>query len=316
MATMTDTRLAVLFLHGIEIYDDKIVDVPRKLLSEAFEKHSGQPWANGMVMEAALWGEEMGRRQEELFRRSLGSGAAAYSRRMTQLTTEVNAGSQLVIPELLLRSSSRLPKMKDLYYPGLRWFLLNFVGDAIAYQKVGGDNELYNRVHAEVGAKLGELAEQAGPDAPLCVIGHSLGSVIASNYLYDLQQGTNDFGGDTPLERGETLAFLYTLGSPIALWASSYLTDKNFGQPITVPAKKFGHDDPDLGWVNLIDADDVFAWPLRPLGDAYQQVTDRYVSVGPLPINLTPLSHISYWYDSSVMAGIGETLARWWWRTR
>ena len=34
---------------------------------------------------------------------------------------------------------------------------------------------------------LAELAQEAGPDAPLCVIAHSLGTIIASNYLYDLQ---------------------------------------------------------------------------------------------------------------------------------
>ena len=31
------------------------------------------------------------------------------------------------------------------------------------------------------------LAQEAGPDAPLCVIAHSLGTIIASNYIYDLQ---------------------------------------------------------------------------------------------------------------------------------
>jgi len=35
--------------------------------------------------------------------------------------------------------------------------------------------------------------------------------------------------GNTPLERGETLTLLYTLGSPIAIWSLRY---PDFGVPI------------------------------------------------------------------------------------
>ena len=88
-------------------------------------------------------------------------------------------------------------------------------------------------LHAEVEALRAELAQQKSRPswtsvwrpvvsgillavvvllAPLCVVAHSLGTVIASNYLYDLMKRRGSFMGTrvrgqingTPLERGET----------------------------------------------------------------------------------------------------------------
>ncbi len=62
--------------------------------------------------------------------------------------------------------------------------------------------------------------------------------MITSNFVYDLQtEARRPIISDevraqmtgAPLERGETLALLYTMGSPIGLWSLRY---KEFGKPI------------------------------------------------------------------------------------
>jgi hypothetical protein len=95
-------------------------------------------------------------------------------------------------------------------------------------------------VHEEFAEGLKKLTQKAGCDAPLFIVAHSLGTVIASNYLYDLQyipEKTPDTIktkiGHSPLERGETLTSFYSFGSPLALWSLRYA---DFDQPITVPS--------------------------------------------------------------------------------
>ena len=98
---------------------------------------------------------------------------------------------------------------------------------------------MYDLIHGVMAQTLHRLALQAGSSAPLSVIAHSLGTVIASNYLYDLSrpQLVSDevkaLMDDVPLERGETLVHFFTLGSPLAVWA---LHHDDFGRPLTVPS--------------------------------------------------------------------------------
>ena len=98
---------------------------------------------------------------------------------------------------------------------------------------------MYDLIHGVMAQTLHRLALQAGSSAPLSVIAHSLGTVIASNYLYDLSrpQLVSDevkaHMDDVPLERGETLVHFFTLGSPLAVWA---LHHDDFGRPLTVPS--------------------------------------------------------------------------------
>ena len=68
-------------------------------------------------------------------------------------------------------------------------------------------------MHARFDEALRRLALRA-PDAPLCVIAHSLGSVIASDHFYDLHKGRTLDPEASPLERGETLDVLLHAGQP------------------------------------------------------------------------------------------------------
>jgi hypothetical protein len=215
----------------------------------------------------------------------------------------------------------------ELDFLSLRRFMVEFAADAIAYQPIPGESNVYGDVHARFADALANLVKRAGPDLPLVVIAHSLGTVIASNYFYDLQKSPERIAahksdlvpktvrakiGNTPLERGETLAWMFTMGSPIALWSLRY-EHPDFGVPIQVPAPAFRNAHPGLrcGWINIFDEDDVIGYPLKPLyGDAILQ--DKQVNAGGLLSSWNPLSHDGYWTDSDVTDEIAGELAAMW----
>lgn len=216
----------------------------------------------------------------------------------------------------------RLEQGGRMNFPRLRGFAIDFVADALAYQPAPDDRSAYDGIHRVFAQAIHRLVEQTGPTAPLCIIAHSLGSIIASNYIYDLQiepfrpiiSGiVKECIGDTPIERGETLALLYTLGSPIALWSLRY---RNFGKPIQVPASQLPQYYPDLRgeWVNFYDRDDVVGFPIKTLNEKYREVVteDREVNSGRMLADLTPLSHMGYWTDRDIVGPIADALNRVW----
>jgi len=210
----------------------------------------------------------------------------------------------------------------DLDWVDLRKFMVDFAGDAIAYQPTPRSREVYDAVHAVLARSLRALARSAGRAAPLCVIAHSLGTIIASNYFYDLSQSRRPgmvskavraVKKSTPLEDGETLALFYTMGSPIAIWSLRY---EDFGVPIAVPSAELGTHHPGLvgEWVNFFDPDDVIGYPLGDLNDAYAASIERdvAVNVGTPLTSWNPLSHRGYWTDADVTKPIAKSLARVW----
>jgi hypothetical protein len=220
----------------------------------------------------------------------------------------------------------RLKQGGNLDFIELRKFLIDFAADAFAYQPISKDRTVYDSIHAIFARTLRSLATEAGDKAPLCVIAHSLGSVIASNYFYDLQRASSgskesllvsepvrDQMGDTPLERGETFSHFYTLGSPIAIWSLRY-TD--FGMPIAVPSPKLSEHHPRLEgeWVNFYDEDDVCGFPLKTLNRQYGErvKADVTVNVGGLLTSWNPASHLGYWKDKDIVRPIAKALARAW----
>jgi len=215
----------------------------------------------------------------------------------------------------------RLVPAGPMRYKRLRRFLVDSAADAIAYQPAPSDRTAYDAVHRQVAASLARLAERAGPRAPLCLIAHSLGTVIASNYVYDLVKRQNSFMcptvrgliNGTPLEHGETLALLFTMGSPIALWSLRY---PRFGEPLQFPMTALGRHHPGLeaAWINFYDPDDVIGYALRPLNAGYRAAVteDRPIDVGSILTRWNPLSHLGYWNDGKVADAIADSLAAAW----
>ena len=200
-----------------------------------------------------------------------------------------------------------------LRYQDLRRFVIQYVGDVVAYQPVETTGHNYERVHAMIGESLNFLANEAGDDAPLCVISHSLGSVIASNYFYDLQKEKSDAFKESPLEKGKTLTLFYTLGTTLPLWSLRYY---NFNRPINIPSKELQNYHPGLKgeWINFYDKDDVLGYPLKDISENYDIAVDedRKVNVGGLFTSWNPLSHIKYFKDKDVIEPIVDGLVRTW----
>jgi len=279
------TRIAVAIVHGVGKQDghfhQPMADDLRKRFADHVKRATDDPDAQ-LVIEPVYWAPAIQPAEDELWRRAKLGGKMDWVK--------------------------------------LRRYMIDFAGDAIAYQPTPGERDVYDAVHKILARALRKLADQGCADAPLCVIAHSLGTVIASNYIYDLQAGkppktVREVAGDTALEAGRTLTLLYTLGSPIAIWSLRY---REFGRPIQVPPSNY---DPRLAelagqceWVNFYDKDDVIGYPLKTLNDAYALAVTRdvQVNIGGLFASWTPTSHTHYATDSNVTKPIAQSLAKLW----
>lgn len=222
-------------------------------------------------------------------------------------------------------------KLKEKLVPyGLRWdnwvdvrgYMISFLGDAIAYQPLPNEDDsianeyIYADIHERFCEKLQAMSERAGPDAPLCLISHSLGSIIASNYIYDLQNGKlparirdRILRSESTLVQGHTLTHFFTMGSPIALWTMRY---EDFGRPIAFPPPILReHGLPYGEWVNFYDKDDIVAYPLKSLSKLYDEaVTEDLEVSNPDLLATTPLgSHGGYYHSEAVLNRIVASIA-------
>ena len=312
-------KIAVLFVHGVEVRDPQYAQAAIRRLHRNFAKRAGitaHEAAEVLIVETVYWVPVLAPHEDRLLAATYTSDARGLYRRLDELTARINAGSLVaMVPIGLSALLRRIPGVRGLDWPTFRWLGNYFVGDAVAYQITPWDRRVYDEVHQRFAEPLAKLAERAGPEAPLCVISHSLGTVVASDHLWDLQNRTQGEppAGATPLERGDTLAFMYTLGSPIALWALRY---PDFGSPICVPSPLLSEHHPNLQaeWINFYNPDDIVAYPLKGLSPTYDKQVreDRAVHVGPLLVSRTPVSHPWYWNDDKVSMPIASTLAAAW----
>ena len=203
----------------------------------------------------------------------------------------------------------------------LRRFIFNLAGDTLAYQPSEGRKELYLGVHRKIAETLSELSTAAGPEAPLCVVAHSLGTVVAQNYLYDLQHGSDKAAelpdARTPLEHGETLSLLCTYGSPIAIWRLRFGDEY---KAINFPGSSTEALYPDLQakWYNIYDGDDVLAYPISQLTEHYEELAkegyleDCTSDAGGLLLGWNPMSHKAYLRDDEELERLAKFIADIW----
>jgi hypothetical protein len=207
---------------------------------------------------------------------------------------------------------NRIQASHDLDWTRLRRFFIGLMGDGIAYQPLpGGKYDFYYQIHQVLADTLGELAEATGPSAPLTIIGHSLGTVIASNFIWDATHGNTMLpvtSGESSLSKCETLTNFYTLGSPLATWSLRY---PDFGEPITIPSLKQTALPGE--WINFFDNDDIISYPLQSLNAKYAAaVRDQEVNVGGWLSSWNPVSHSEYWSNNDVSVPIARKLSQDW----
>ena len=325
---MSRRRLAVMFVHGVEVADPDFAATAMRLLGEEFTRIAGVEADEALVMEPGFWAPEYEQRQDQLLQRMGGGPAQQVFDVLDRLAGAADRGSSLALLAMIASGVVRsLPGVPQFHFPTLRWLIVHYLGDALSYQAGPVDRDLYDGVHRRLARAVHTLAAEAGPDAPLCVVAHSLGTVVSSNFFYDLQAGQDLHPGrqtpiavapmvaaelgDTPMERGETLAWFHTLGSPLALWAQRH---PDFGEPQTVPHPALAglHPRVEGGWSNVWDPDDVIASPLRTLNERYGAAVteDRAVAVAPWWLGWSPLAHPFYWNDLRVVTPIATSLAR------
>ena len=201
----------------------------------------------------------------------------------------------------------------ELDFIGLRKFVIETLGDAAAYQFVGGEpSSAYALIHDRFRELVHELyTEKLGSVAvPLVVMGHSLGSHIASSYIWDTQKGkpSGAGAGASAFEQMQWLAGMVTFGSNIPLFTFAYDPVDTIDFPgSALPAGVA----PKAQWLNYYDKDDVLGWPLKQTSPSYDATVDEdiEINVGGWATSATPLSHIGYWTDLDFTKPVADFLA-------
>jgi hypothetical protein len=278
--------IALAIVHGTgrkeANWADDIIDSLHEKFPNCFSDDEGQEAE--LVIEPVYWADLTREREEEIWQR--------------------------------VKDSGPMDKME------LRRFIFNVTGDTLAYQPSEGRRELYKSVHERMADSFGKLVEKTGPEAPLCVIAHSMGTIVAHNFLYDMQnkdEGTfgDDKPGDTPLERCETLSLFVTCGCPLAIWRLRFGDDY---KAIHFPGKKVESMYPGMQpkWLNVYDKDDVLGYPITKLTDSYEKMAqagyleDRQYNVGAFWKSWNPLSHKGYFRDERSLDNLAGYLAAIW----
>ncbi|MBI3596396.1 MAG: hypothetical protein HY203_04500 [Nitrospirae bacterium] len=188
--------------------------------------------------------------------------------------------------------------------PFLRKFGMSFMGDVVAYQ----GESVYNEIHRYLAEALRTHLRLGS--SHLTIVAHSLGSVIASDFVYD---HTVKIGKTFKDSFGVSFSNFITLGSPLVLYAmrSSHSTEfspakvlDHFDRPVRVESET-GY------WLNLYDDDDIIGYPIKPVNRFYQEAVtaDLRVDVGDLLTRWNPLSHGYYWDDGGTGRIIADKLA-------
>lgn len=278
--------IAVAIIHGTGRKEPDFADDIIDVLHEKFPTHLSTQEKNdaNLVIEPVYWADLTRKREDEIWERVKESGP-----------------------------------MDNL---DLRRFIFNVTGDTLAYQPSEGRRDLYVEVHERMAEGFKNLVEKTSPDAPLCVLAHSMGTIVAHNFLYDMQNEEEGTYGksnesDTPLERSETLALFVTCGSPLAIWRLRF---GDAYKAIDFPGKSVEKRYPNLQpkWLNVYDKDDVLGYPISDLTEGYKTLAekgyleDRQQNVGAFWKSWNPLSHKGYFRDENSLDELAGYLADVW----
>lgn len=198
----------------------------------------------------------------------------------------------------------------------LRRQIVSALGDPASYLSgyLPGGRPAYLAVHSRVREMLALLESQVGAEAPLVVLAHSLGGLVASNYVWNEQRERGEVPvtgpsrtpeeapaarhaiGRTPFERMETLTTLVTYGCniPLFLPPAPPIECIAFPPPSLPPALRAV-----ARWANVYDPDDLLGYPIADVWDEPHgtRIDDVAMEVGFPLLSSTPWSHVLYEED-------------------
>lgn len=240
--------------------------------------------------------------------------ADRFLSKLTKAVAKLNPKIELVTKPIWWQQYAEIPqteivkKTLGLGWSNLRNLFIRYGGDALGYQPtMDVDRGLYNRIHRAVNEGLQELYFQVDKSTPLVLVSHSLGTVIASNFIWDSQRPSS-FGRlcFKPAVQSEqilrNLSLLYTMGSPIMVWGLRY-TDG--GAPIKVPDF--------CKWYNIYSPQDVISSPIKNINLQYKQMSnleDISLPVGGFLTKFTPVAHVGYFEDKRVINHVSNSINR------
>lgn len=190
----------------------------------------------------------------------------------------------------------------------IRYFMTLFLGDVAAYVAVN-DNKIRASVWHDMERALGEHGQYS-------IIAHSLGSIVAYDYVFNLFERDvlflPDFYPQPALDEKtrlkENFKHFFTLGAPIGLFmmrqGELWIDERNF-KSILNPVKEKHRR-----WLNFYDRGDPIAYPLENLFAQNPQnstcfLQDVEVKTGRFIVD----SHLNYWKNAKVAQEIAKTLS-------
>jgi hypothetical protein len=198
----------------------------------------------------------------------------------------------------------------------IRRFTISALGDPLAYlDRKEAPNSMYKRIHGMVHTAIKDLITDIGENSPIVVIGGSLGTMIMTDYIYDVQKYREGAGrGTSPVELMDTLCGIFTFGCNIPLFT---FTQKPV-DCITFPPQKLDERlKPEAKWLNFYDKQDVLGLPLkqvygRLVGDNFITPVneDIKVTVDGVLTGWNPGAHVGYWTTNDVIKPIAERIAK------
>ncbi len=227
---------------------------------------------------------------------------------------EITAGAKKNIFDAAFPNLSSLNPVRQ-----LRYFVTFYLGDVTAYVSENDNN---------ISRTVWEQIKAATTEGPYSLIGHSLGSVIAFDFLYQLlerdrlflpkpdsaslesQQEIQEFA-DCKNRVQKNFRNLFTLGSMVGLFmmraGGLWRNDAAFGE-IVNPIRQLAENDICRSWLNFYDKEDVLAYPLENLFDLnpnniYRAIEDVEIQTGNLVYN----SHTNYWNNDRIAAKIAAS---------
>jgi hypothetical protein len=238
---------------------------------------------------------------------------SAFEKKLQKSRKPIPAGETLVWEEAYWADVTQPDEQKMMSRIGmgskLRRFFIESLGDVVAYSRLPYPPDKYDEIQkrfSETILRLSRKAQQeSGTHISLTVIGHSLGSVIASDGIYNLTKIEG-------LPANVTIDRFFSMGSPIAVFGLRYGLE-NFVKPIR----------PKI-WINFFYPQDLIAYRLKTLNSAYETAVSEDISLPPGGANffssasrrletLLPLvgmvSHSWYFTDKKVINKIAEILA-------